>query len=108
METGHYVKCVGLTPIVFEGQLEKRLKTSGEFQICESYRPHPSEVFYQPPVNNRGIPRVRHFVNCVGLTPLLLCPNHIFPRLANFCQLSTFCQMCRSDPTGFPMSIMQI
>lgn len=30
----------------------------------------PSEVFSVTPAINRGIPRVVHFVNCVGLTPL--------------------------------------
>lgn len=30
----------------------------------------PSEVFSKTPAINRGIPRVVHFVNCVGLTPL--------------------------------------
>ena len=36
----------------------------------------PSEVFSKTPAINRGIPRVVHFVNCVGLTPLVFSGVH--------------------------------
>lgn len=38
--------------------------------ICDLCRPEPHEVFSRTSVINRGITRVGHLINCVGLTPL--------------------------------------
>lgn len=49
---------------------KKRLKRFREFMICDLCWHELHEVFSRTSVINRGISRVGHFVNCVGLPPL--------------------------------------